>query len=175
VAVTSAAPPGSTGAMDDGAALARLRSLPSRLLTHTALHVERLVNERLNGAGAHRWHYAVLVALQPGPASQATLSRHTGIYRSDMVAIINELAARGYVERTQDSTDRRRNVITITKDGRRHLRRLDKVVAAIQDDLLAPLNQAERYQLTRILTRLLDYYEGSAPQPREETPADDEQ
>lgn len=164
--------------MDDGAALARLRSLPSRLLTHTAMHAERLVNERLGGAGAHRWHYAVLVALQPGPASQATLSRHTGIYRSDMVAVIYELAARGYVERTPDSTDRRRNVITITKNGRRHLRRLDKVVAAIQSDLLAPLNQAERDQLTRILARLLDHYEGQdhspARKPQSTTSSDPE-
>jgi MarR family transcriptional regulator, lower aerobic nicotinate degradation pathway regulator len=148
---------------DDGAPLARLRSLPSRLLTHTAMHAERLVNERLAAADARRWHFAVLVALQSGPESQATLSRRTGIYRSDMVAVINELADRGHVERAADPTDRRRNVITITKQGRRHLRRLDKLVAAIQDDLLAPLSQHERHELTRILTCLLDHYEGRDP------------
>jgi MarR family transcriptional regulator, lower aerobic nicotinate degradation pathway regulator len=41
----------------------------------------------------------VLVALQSGPASQATLSRRTGIYRSDMVAVINEPADPGHVDR----------------------------------------------------------------------------
>jgi MarR family transcriptional regulator, lower aerobic nicotinate degradation pathway regulator len=148
---------------DDGAPLARLRSLPSRLLTHTALHAERLVSEQLATANARRWHYAVLVALQSGPASQATLSRRTGIYRSDMVAVINELADRGHVERAPDPTDRRRNSVTITKQGRRHLRRLDKLVAAIQDDLLAPLSQPERDELVRILTCLLDHHE--APEP----------
>jgi MarR family transcriptional regulator, lower aerobic nicotinate degradation pathway regulator len=153
--------------MDDGAPLARLRSLPSRLLTHTAMHAERLVNERLAAADARRWHYAVLVALQSGPASQATLSRRTGIYRSDMVAVINELADRGHVERAPDPTDRRRNSVTITKQGRRHLRRLDKLVAAIQDDLLAPLSQPERDELTRILTCLLDHHEGRDPSPPE--------
>src|SRR6266511_1961632 len=84
-----------------------------------------------------KWHYAVLAALQEfGPASQASLSRRTGIYRSDLVAVINELAGRGLIERAPDPADRRRNVITITPDGRRHLRQLDKLIATIQDDLL---------------------------------------
>jgi hypothetical protein len=69
-----------------------------RLLSHTAIYAERLVNEGLAGAAARKWHYAVLVALQEsGPASQATLSRRAGIYRSDLVAVINELADRGHV------------------------------------------------------------------------------
>jgi hypothetical protein len=48
-------------------------------------NAERLVNEGLAGADARKWHYAVRVALQEsGPASQATLSRRAGIYRSDL-------------------------------------------------------------------------------------------
>jgi MarR family transcriptional regulator, lower aerobic nicotinate degradation pathway regulator len=149
------------GSRDDEATPARLRSLPSRLLTHTAMHADRLVNEGLARMDARKWHYAVLVALQRGPASQATLSRRAGIYHSDMVAVINELADRGYVERAPDPADRRRNIITITPQGRRHLRRLDRRLAAIQDDLLAPLTQAERDELTRLLTRLLDHHAGA--------------
>jgi DNA-binding MarR family transcriptional regulator len=53
-----------------------------------------------------------------GPASQAEFSRRTAIDRSDMVAIINELTEQGYVERSADSSDGRRNVITITPAGR---------------------------------------------------------
>jgi DNA-binding MarR family transcriptional regulator len=148
---------------DDMATPAPLRSLPSRLLTHTAMYAERLVTEGLAGADARKWHYAVLVSLRElGPASQATLSRRAGIYRSDLVAVINELAERGHVERAPDPADRRRNVITLTEPGRRHLRRLDKLLATIQDELLAPLDPAERDQLTRLLTRLLDHHAGTA-------------
>jgi DNA-binding MarR family transcriptional regulator len=148
---------------NDWATPARLRSLPSRLLSHSAMYADRLVNEGLAGVDARKWHYPVLVALQEsGPASQATLSRRAGLYHSDLVAVINELADHGYVERAPDPADRRRNVITITQQGRRHLRRLDKVLATIQDDLLAPLTQTERDQLTRILTRLLDHHAGTA-------------
>ena len=160
-----------TGASDDRAIPARLRRLPSRLLTQTAMHADRLANQGLARADARRWHYAVLASLQEfGPASQAALSRRTGIYRSDLVAVINELAARGLIDRAPDPADRRRNVITMTPHGRRHLRRLDKLVAAIQEDLLAPLTQPERDQLVRLLTRLLDHHGRAWPRPAGDQP-----
>ena len=159
-----------TGTMDDSrddrATPARLRSLPSRLLSHAGMHADRLVNEGLARADARKWHYAVLVALQEsGPASQATLSRRTGIYRSDLVAVINELADRGHVERAPDPGDRRRNVITITAQGSRHLRRLDKVLDDLHEELLAPLLPTERDQFVQLLTRLLDHHTQQAPHP----------
>ncbi|WP_059008127.1 MarR family winged helix-turn-helix transcriptional regulator [Streptomyces specialis] len=144
---------------DGGPTAARLRSLPSRLLSQTAAHADRLVTEGLATADARKWHYAVLVALrEQGPASQAGLSRHAGMYRSDLVAVINELADRGHVERTPDPADRRRNVITITPRGRAQLRRLDGLLATIQDQVLAPLAPAEREELVRMLTRLAEHH-----------------
>jgi MarR family transcriptional regulator, lower aerobic nicotinate degradation pathway regulator len=160
-----------SGTSDDRATPARLRRLPSRLLTQTAMHADRLANQGLARADARKWHYAVLVSLQEfGPASQATLSRRTGIYRSDLVAVINELAGRGLIERAPDPADRRRNVVTMTPRGRRHLRRLDRLVATIQDDLLAPLTQPERDQLVGLLARLLDHHARAAPDPTGDQP-----
>jgi DNA-binding MarR family transcriptional regulator len=152
--------------MDGGgdATPARLRGMPSRLLSFAALHAERLVNEGLAEADARKWHYAVLVALDAsGPASQSVLSRRTRIYRSDLVAVLNELAERGHVERAPDPADRRRNVITITESGRRRLDRLDALLTDIQDRVLAPLTSPEREQLVRLLTRLVDHH---AQEPR---------
>jgi Transcriptional regulators len=144
---------------DDPQTPARLRNLPSRLLSQAATHADRLVSEGLAGVDARKWHYAVLVTLQEfGPTSQAALSRRTGIYRSDLVAVINELTARGLVERTPDPADRRRNVIDMTPLGRDRLVRLDELLTAIQDDLLAPLTRPERDQLTRLLARLLEHH-----------------
>jgi MarR family transcriptional regulator, lower aerobic nicotinate degradation pathway regulator len=154
---------GATAAMngnwDDRAVPERLRSLPSRMLGHTAACAERLVGDALAGAGARKWHYALLLALrEAGPGSQSALSRRTGIYTSDLVAVINELADRGHVERAPDPADRRRNVITITARGRRHLGRLDALIGAAQEDLLAPLDPREREEFTRLLRRLLDHH-----------------
>ena len=62
------------------------------------------------------------------------------------------------MQRTPDSTDRRRNVVTLTTSGRRHLRKLDKLLADAQDELLAPLSPEERRQLVALLTRVVDHH-----------------
>ncbi|TQJ06466.1 DNA-binding MarR family transcriptional regulator [Kribbella jejuensis] len=140
----------------------RLRRRASRLLSHVTMQSDRLVTDGLAKVDARRWHYAVLASLEEfGPGSQATLSRRTGIYRSDMVGVLNELAERHLVERAPDPGDRRRNVITITAQGRRQLGRLDKVLDDLHEELLAPLLPAEREQLMDLLTRLADHHRGN--------------
>jgi DNA-binding MarR family transcriptional regulator len=137
----------------------RLRRRASRLLSQLTTRSDRLITEGLARSDARKWHYAVLASLQEhGPASQAELSRRSGIYRSDMVGVLNELAERDLVERAPDPGDRRRNIITISARGGRHLRRLDEVLDDLHDELLAPLSPAERDQFVRLLTRLLDHH-----------------
>lgn len=141
--------------MDDTAA--RLRALPTRLLSLAAMHSDRRVNEALARADARKWHYAVLATLAEfGPASQARLSDRTRIHRSDVVAVVGELAERGQVERATDPADRRRNVVTLTGAGRRQLRRLDRLLAGVQDDVFAALTPAQREQLTGLLAVLVE-------------------
>ncbi|MET9657108.1 MarR family transcriptional regulator [Streptomyces sp. NPDC006510] len=151
--------------MPDGAPRTpdRLRRRASRLLSQLSTRSDRLVAEGLAQADARKWHYAVLASLQDyGPASQAELSRRTDIYRSDMVGVLNELAERHLVERAPDPHDQRRNIITISARGRRHLRRLDRVLDDLHDELLAPLSPAERDQFVQLLTRLLDHHAGAS-------------
>jgi DNA-binding MarR family transcriptional regulator len=81
--------------------------------------------------------------------------------RSDVAAAVSELADRKLVRRAADQTDHRRNIITITATGRAHLRRLDTLLADVQDALLAPLSPGERQALTGMLTRVLEYHASS--------------
>ncbi|MFB8351454.1 MarR family winged helix-turn-helix transcriptional regulator [Streptomyces niveus] len=151
--------PDMTGSTDRPATAARLRNLGTRLLSLAAIQSDRLVNEELAGAGARKWHYAVLATLEEfGPASQSELSRRTGIHRSDMVAVVNELADHGRVERSPNPADRRQNIIAVTKEGHRLLLQLDKLLAEVENEALAPLNPSEREQLTRLLTALVDHH-----------------
>ena len=84
---------------DEANAPERLRALPSRLLNLAAGYAQRQVGERLATLGSRKWHYATLAALEEfGPDSQSGLSDRTGIYRSDLVATINELTARAALE-----------------------------------------------------------------------------
>lgn len=144
--------------MEAESAPARLRSMPTWLLSQAALLGQRIGADALAALGAHRSHYAVLAALDEyGPASQAALGRRCGVDPSDMVALTAVLIADGLVERRPDEADRRRNLVTITAAGRRRLAELGDAAAGAQDELLAPLSTAERARLTGMLTRIVDH------------------
>jgi MarR family transcriptional regulator, lower aerobic nicotinate degradation pathway regulator len=149
----------------------RLRTLPSRLTNQAALTANRIVDHALARAGLRRYHYALLATLEEaGPASQAALGRRTGIDRSDMVATVNDLADRGLLERAPDPADRRRNVITVTEAGRTRLTQLDQLLAAAQDEFLAPLPDDDRRQLIDLLTRVVDHHGDRTVRPSEGWP-----
>lgn len=141
----------------------RLRRQFSRLLGMTAAQTSRVSGRALADVGARRYHFAVLAALAEfGPASQAGLSDRTGIYRSDLVAAINELAEAGHVRREPDPEDKRRNVITMTESGAERLDELDAVLDRAGETILAPFSEAERKQLFSLLRRLDDHLAGGA-------------
>jgi DNA-binding MarR family transcriptional regulator len=130
------------------------------LLTQSATHAQRIISEAFTAGGARGYHFRLLATLvEFGPASQAALGRRSCIDRSDVVAALNELEAEGYVERTPDPEDGRRNVITITTVGRRQYRRLTTLVTKAQDEIFAPLSPTDRGRLTTLLTRLMAYHQ----------------
>lgn len=136
-----------------------LMAKPTWLISEVSRLAHPLLTGKLATAGSRGYHYRLLAALAEfGPASQASLGRRTGMDRSDVAAAVNELAARGLVQRAPDPADRRRNVISITPAGTAHLQRLDELVADVQDELLAPLSPAERQQLTGLLNRILEHH-----------------
>lgn len=144
----------------DDAPPSRLRELPTWLIGQTSVHSHRLLAEGLAAADSRGYHYRLLAALEEyGPASQAALGRRTGVDRSDVVAVLNDLAARRFIERSPDPGDRRRNIVTITESGTAHLRHLDDLLSDVQDKLLAPLSPPERRQLIDLLSRLLDHHD----------------
>lgn len=148
--------------VDPRTAPRRLRSLPTWLLNQCATQGTRLVGERLSSADvAHRYHFSLLAALdESGPTSQADLGRRIGLDRSDVTAAINDLEKGGFVERTPDPQDRRRNLVNLTGSGRRHLDTLDTLVRTAQAELLSPLSGEEQRQLIRLLRTVVDHHIG---------------
>ncbi|MGW0911731.1 MarR family winged helix-turn-helix transcriptional regulator [Streptomyces sp. NPDC002784] len=138
----------------------RLTTMPSWLISQLALHTRRLVFDGVTGAGARGYHYRILAALQEfGAASQAELGRRCRMDRSDVVTAVNELVEEGYVDKAPSPDHGRRNQVTLTSDGARQLRHLDRVLDRVQDDLLRPLSPADRETLIHLLTRVLAQYE----------------
>ena len=133
----------------------RIDHMPTRLLARANARAQSIRVEAFAAAGSTGYVSRLLASLaDEGAASQAELSRRTGIDPSDVVAAVNDLESRGLVTRQRDPADARRNVIDLTRTGRAELVRLDAVVAVIQDRFLAPLTDTERRQLVRILAKL---------------------
>jgi MarR family transcriptional regulator, lower aerobic nicotinate degradation pathway regulator len=141
-----------------------MERLPSWLLTQTAMHAGRLVADGFAAVGARGYHYRVLHCLHAdGPTTQAELGRRTGIHAPDMVRTLNELQDAGYAMRSQDTLDKRRYLVSLTPAGVKRTGELTRTVTAIQDDLLEPLNAAEREELTTLLVKLYEHHRQGIP------------
>ena len=93
--------------------------------------------------------------------SQQELGKSLGIDPSTMVALIDDLEARGFVERRRRPEDRRAHAVYLTDEGRTTLSRGRRVAARMQEKLLARLDPAEREELARLLNKVVDELEES--------------
>lgn len=86
--------------------------------------------------------------------SQVELSAEVGLDKSAIVPLVDDLEARGWVERTRSPRDRRRNELKITQAGRAELDRIFAVLAETEHDALAVLTPEERETINRALDKV---------------------
>jgi DNA-binding MarR family transcriptional regulator len=126
------------------------------LFKHADRRMAELHAEALAPFGIQARDLGVLLAIDGGePASQQQVAERMGVDRTTMVAIVDDLEAKGIVVRRPDPIDRRRNVVSITPDGQRILREAIAASDLAEAQLLAPLSAEEGEQLRRALARLL--------------------
>ncbi|WP_433170403.1 MarR family winged helix-turn-helix transcriptional regulator [Actinoallomurus sp. CA-150999] len=132
-----------------------LLALTTYLLSRVGKTARTRITERLAAHDVRLWHMAVLAALADfGPHAQRDLAARLSIDPSDVVKILDELTAAGHVERARDPADRRRVTVTITPAGRTALADLTSEASAVQEGVLAPLDEDERARLHDLLLRL---------------------
>jgi DNA-binding MarR family transcriptional regulator len=137
----------------------RVKDRPTWLVSRVFARSSSLLNDAFetHADGLRSYHYRLLAALEQwGPASQADLSRGTGIDRSDVTGGLNELESRRLVERRADPDHKRRNIVTITRTGREALLSLDEIIDGVQAELLAPLSPNQRKQFLDLARRVAD-------------------
>jgi DNA-binding MarR family transcriptional regulator len=96
-----------------------------------------------------------LLASSPGE-SQRALAEALGMHAPRLVALIDELEARGLVERRRDPRDRRNYAISLTDAGREMWRRVSEVAKQHEHALTAALEGKESAQLAALLRRIAD-------------------
>jgi DNA-binding MarR family transcriptional regulator len=88
--------------------------------------------------------------------SQQELAAKLQIYPSRLVAVLDHLQNRGFVERRANPDDRRLYSLHLTRDGEATLDKVSKVAREHQDALLSALTKEERHHLTSLLLRIAD-------------------
>jgi DNA-binding MarR family transcriptional regulator len=88
--------------------------------------------------------------------SQQELAAKLRIHPSRLVAILDNLEQRGFLERRANPDDRRLYSLHLTEDGGKILEKIGKVAREHQDALLSALNREERNQLASLLLRIAD-------------------
>jgi len=101
--------------------------------------------------------FAALAFLAETPgASQRELGDALEIDRSTVADLAARLERHGLVVREQDQADRRRNVLRVTPEGLREMKRLRPHVDHVEDALTRSLSPSEVAQLRTLLLRLLE-------------------
>ena len=91
--------------------------------------------------------------------TQQALAEALGIPASRMVALVDELEERGFVERRQNPSDRRARALHLTAKGRRVMRKVAEIGMQHEAEVTAGLEPAEREQLIALLRRIAEAQE----------------
>lgn len=84
---------------------------------------------------------------------QTALGRALGVNRASAMALVDQLAARGLVER-RPGADRRSNALGLTPAGEATRSAMVRVLHETEDAVFAPLDPAERTELGRLLNKI---------------------
>jgi DNA-binding MarR family transcriptional regulator len=142
---------------------AALRARPSFALARLGILARQQCAEQLAAAGLSQHQHAILCCLDEfGPACQRDVAARLGIDSGDIVAFFDGLQKRGLVVRERDQRDRRRQVVSLTADGRQVLRQIEGKLDAAEPGVLAALSEPERAEFCRLAVRVLTAQEPAA-------------
>lgn len=114
------------------------------LLKHALARYEELSAATLESLDLTGRELGVLLTLAEGePPSQQEAALRIGIDRTTMVAFLDALEGKGLLARHPSAEDRRRNVVELTKAGRRTLRAAVRATDAAEAEFLAALDEAD--------------------------------
>lgn len=145
------------------------RQLPAALRHRTSFALIRLAAvarqhcaDVLAQAGLSQHQHAILCCLDEyGPAFQKDIAGRLGIDSGDIVAFVDKLQVAGLIKRERDTRDRRRQLLSITDDGQRELKRIEQLFDEAEPGALGALSADQRADLHRMATQVLEHH---APQ-----------
>jgi len=122
---------------------------------HTAIFLSRMV-----GNLTQTQFGVLIVVYQLGTCSQSDLGRSLQLDSATINGVVDRLKTRGLIELSEDSTDRRKQHVTLTAEGEVLVREALPVAKEITAATVANLTAAERERLIKLLRKMV-----ATPQP----------
>ena len=94
-----------------------------------------------------------LIRCNPG-CSQKEIAHHIGATPPVLVAPLERLERRGWIERHRSGSDRRRSRTQLSPEGRRNIAAVERRIRGVDRDLAARLSETERARLLQLLRKL---------------------
>ncbi|WP_062466642.1 MarR family winged helix-turn-helix transcriptional regulator [Demequina maris] len=128
----------------------------SFLLARASARASAVGNRAVADLGLKVRTYSVLALAVEVEPSQRELAERLRLDPSQIVALVDELEARGLLERRQDPSDRRARIVAATPAGAALFERARARIEDAQRDLWAPYEAAE-VEALRALLRSIAY------------------
>jgi DNA-binding MarR family transcriptional regulator len=125
---------------------------------------------------SHGRFTVLLLLLEKGqdcgrPHTPAELADMAGVTRATMTGLIDTLERDGLVTRTPDPNDRRMMSVSLTAHGRTRMQQILPGYFSRMAALMAPLTEAERKTLVKLLTKILEQAAELLPRPDAPAPS----
>jgi DNA-binding MarR family transcriptional regulator len=139
------------------------RRAPAYLANRFAQIMRAVLAEVLEPQGltGQQWGVMVAIVREPG-TDQRRVAERQGIDNNSASRIIDELEELGLVRRTPSPSDRRSNLLELTRSGSNKRAKLSDSILGAQDDALSCLSTSERKILLDLLTRVVEANEHRA-------------
>lgn len=85
---------------------------------------------------------------------QKDLAASVGIEGPSLVRLLDTLVAKGLIERSEDGSDRRAKLLSLTPEGRGVVVRIRDTVTSLEDELLSPFSDGEIERAATFIQRL---------------------
>lgn len=122
--------------------------------------VEAVLADLPGGGRAYRLLAASASAQMP---TQLALAESAGLDRTVVTYLVDDLAAAGLVERRPDPADRRVRRVVLTDHGIDRLAEFERRLRQVEQQVLAPLGEADSAQLRVLLDRAANALRPSHP------------
>ena len=125
------------------------------LLAQLGHHAAERFSDRIAALDLTPPHAGILRAIAAAPGrSQQALSTQLGLLPSRVVAFVDDLEDRGYLERRPNPDDRRQYALYLTPDGKELMGKVSRIARQHDRAITSGLSDSQRTQLRDLLAAL---------------------